>query len=748
MMFLKNMKVATFYGKRIILSQNSLLKTPKRNGYLILVPEIGEDLPGKYPLLKEDRTPEFTNVTIEKCVAVIGRQTLELEEKVKSLAKDIENVNDISPENLFKNVLDPLEDMSNSLSITWGIAKTLYVGNQSVMPTQCYITIDRRAKRADAFKYVSKPIYQACKNVLNNSENKLTVEQRRVLTKYVLEGKLNALELSGKKSQQFTALKLWLLETLEKYSQKVEVATNNLSFILRDPADVRGFPEDLLKALAQDSTQYLTGPWIIRLTPNIVEPLLEYCPNRTFRWKIWDTNVIKASLLHDKSVQTSTTLEDIRQKRNQEAELLGYKSFVDLSIETKMATSVQEIYNVFNNLLATARPVQEYEIKELQMFASEEGLEGELQHWDIAFWGRQHLRSIHGYKEEDFTNYFSLPQVLNSLFELTEILFDVKIMEAKKPDVWHKDVQFFDVFDLKQSTTDPIANFYLDLYARGYEKVRVSQDTGYIVPIQHRSKISDIKPLIALIFNFQPPIGAKPSLLSFKDLQTLFRKFGHLLPYILTKAECSLIAGLSFVEWDAAFICDHFFENWLYEPLFLQKISCHQDTGESLSPDMIEKLIKAKMNLSGYNLCKELYLSQFDLELYSGKEFWNNIMGRLWKKYFVLPAYKRDCHICSFVPIFSGSWPAAYYSNIWSKMIAADLYSVFQNVSYKDKTSLKELGSRYRESFLCRSGIYPARENFRKFVGRDPNPKALLKNLRLDIKYNMLKINSETNQEI
>lgn len=131
---------------------------------------------------------------------------------------------------------------------------------------------------------------------------------------------------------------------------------------------------------------------------------------------------------------------------------------------------------------------------------------------------------IYRYREEDFTNYFSLPQVLDSLFELTEMLFDVKIIEAKKPDVWHKDVRYFDVFDLKQSTTDPIANFYLDLYARGYEKVRVLQDTGYLVPIQNRSKISDIKPLFALIFNFQPPVGMKPSLLSFKDLQTLFRK--------------------------------------------------------------------------------------------------------------------------------------------------------------------------------------------------------------------------------
>lgn len=747
MMFLKNIKVTSFYSKKIILSQNSLLKIPRRNGYLILVPEIGEDLPGRYPLLKEDKSPEFTNITIEKCIAVIGRQALEFEETIKTLEKQIENVNDISSENLFKNILNPLEEIYTSLNITWGISKTLYLGNQSLMPTQYYINIDGRARRACASKYISSPIYQACKNVFNNSYNKLSDEQKKVLTKYILEGKLNGLELSEKKKEQFSALRLWLCDKIKEYSQKLETAINHLSFTIRDPALMKDFPEELLKSIAPDSTQYLVGPWIITLTSDIVEPFIEHCPDRALRCKVWETNVIKASVLHDKSVQTSTTLEDIRQKRNQEANMLGYKSFADLSMETKMAASVKNVYHVLNTLLATARPAQEYEIKELQAFATKEGLEGTLQLWDISYWGRLQLRTVYEYKEEDLNNYFLLPKVLNGLFELIEILFDVKIIETKKTDLWHKDVRFFDVFDIKKSTTDPLGSFYLDPYARRDEKIRASQNSGYTVSIQNKSKICNIKPLIALIFNFQPPVNEKPSLLSFKDLQTLFRQFGHALHYLLTKVEYTDIAGLSFVEWDALFISDYFLENWLYEPLFLQRISCHQITGESLPLNMIDKLKNAKTHLSGYNLCKELYLSQFDLELYSSKEFWNNIMNRLWKKYFVLPPNKKDSHICSFESIFSGNWAAAYYSHIWSKMIAADLYSAFQDISYENKESLKALGNRYRESFLVVGGTYSTRENFRKFSGRDPNPKALLKTLNLDIKSNMLETNTGISQK-
>ncbi|CAL7941023.1 unnamed protein product [Xylocopa violacea] len=730
-MFLKNVKMASFCGKRIILSQNNLLKVPRRNGYLILVPEIGEDLPGKYPLLKEDKSPEFTSITIEKCIAAIGKQTLEFEETVKTLEKQIKDVNNISAENMFENVLNPLEEMYTSLNITWGIAKTLYLGNQSLMPTKYYISINERAKKAIAAKSASLPIYQACKAIINNKESKLNDEQRSVLYKFILEGKLNGLELSERKKNELEALKELLVRNLQEYSQKVEIATNAYSLTIRDPAVVREFPEELLKSMVPDSKRYLVGPWIVTLYSDVMDPFMEYCPDRALRLKVWEANVIKASVLyHDRSVHTSSLLEEIRARRIQQANILGYKTFVDLSMETKMAGSVENVYNTLNNLLATARPAQEYEIKELSTFASEHGLEDRLQLWDIAYWSRKQLNTLYTFREEDLNSYFQLPKVLNGLFELVEMLFDIKIVESKKPDVWHKDVRFFDIFDLQQSSTDPISSFYLDSYAREDEKVRVLHESGYMIPIQSRSKVSNMKPLAALIFNFQPPANGKPSLISFKDLQILFRQFGHMLQHTLTRVEYAEIAGLSFTEWDAVFISDYFLENWLFEPWYLQKISCHLYSGEPLSLETIEILKKTKTHLSGYTLCRELYLSQFDLELYSSNDFWNTIMGRLWGKYFVVPPHKKDSHICSFQQIFSGDWAAAYYS-------------AFQELSHKDKNSLKQLGLRYRNTFLSAGGTHSAREYFRKFRGRDPSPSALLKNLQLDIKSNMLEASNE-----
>ncbi|XP_076168602.1 uncharacterized protein LOC143147332 isoform X2 [Ptiloglossa arizonensis] len=628
-----------------------------------------------------------------------------------------------------------------SLNITWGIAKTLYLGNQSVMPTRCYTSIHERARRASSSRHICVPIYLACKNIISNKNIKLSNEQRKVLTKYILEGKLNGLGLSDTERDKFSQLTLLLIRDIEEYSRRVEAATNLFNYTIYDPIIMRDFPEEVLKTMVKDDARYRVGPWTITLDPLIKIPFMEHCPDRSLRSKVWDADVTKVSVFQDKVPHTSTLVEEIRYKRTRQAKLLGYDKYTDLSMETKMAGNLQNVYHTLDTLLKIARPAQECEIKRLCTFANERGHEGPIQQWDISFWSRKHLHSIYKYREEDTKIYFSLPKVLSSVFKLTETLFNVKFVESTIPDVWHKDVRFFNIFDLKKSSTDPIGSFYLDSYVRSGEKVRVLQNSGHMVTIKDKSKISGTKPLAALIFNFQPPFNKRPSLLSFKDVRTLLKRFGHMLQHTLTRVEHAEITGLSSVEWDAAFISDYFLENWLYEPSFLREMSCHQDTGESLSTEMIEMLRNTKLYLAGYNLCKELYLSRFDLELYSSDEFWVNIMDRLWSKYFVIPQQKRDCYICSFELIFSGDWAAAYYSNLWSQMIAADIYSTFQGTSFTNNEKMQEIGSRYRETFLSLGGSCPTSEIFRQFSGRDPNPKALLTNLGLDINSNMLKPN-------
>ncbi|XP_011702529.1 PREDICTED: probable cytosolic oligopeptidase A [Wasmannia auropunctata] len=717
---------ASFLGRRIALTRRSFLKIPKRHGYIVLLPEIGEESSEKNPLLKDDNLPEFNTITIEKCIAAIGKQTVDFEEKMKSLEK-IESTKDLD---IFNDWLHPIEDAYLPLETTWGIAKTLYFGNQSLMPTKCYVNIHERATRAIASKFGSVPLFRACKEVLDNKDLKLTHSQRRVLMKYVLEGTLNGLQLQDKELDKYSSDLSYIMSKIKEYKAKYESSTAVYSMIVQNKEIVEDFPEDYLKSIAVNPRQPYMGPWMITLKPYILQPFMEYCPDRNLREAIWNADVIRCSNYQERSVQASVTLEELRGRRTEQAQRLGFKNYAEMSMETKMAGSLENLHNTLETLRQTALPVQKQEIANLTEFAKARDFNDTLRVWDVAFWGRKQLRSMYNSDENKWRAYFPLPTVLSGLFNHIETLFNVKIVESKKADIWHKDVWFFDLFDLNGSSAAPIANFYLDPYARGTQKFLKEQHSGWVSTIKSKSKIGNSTPLIALIFNFPPPVGDKPSLLSFKDVQVLFQKFGHALQHLLTTIEYSDIAGLSFVEWDAVFICDFFMENWLYEPFMLQKISEHYETEEPLPAEAIESIKRTRSHLAGYKLCKELYLSHLDLELHSSGTFWVPMMKRLWPKYFVLPLEKRDTHVCNFEAIWSGNWAAAYFSKVWSRMIAADLYTAFQEVK-SDESQQKELGARFRNTFLSLGGSYPAAEVFRKFRGRDPSPQALLDNLGL-----------------
>lgn len=685
------------------------------------VPEIGEDLPEKNPLLRNDGLPEFNNITIENCVAAVGTQTMQFENGIKSIEESLKTLDDKS-DNVFDNVFSNLEQLGTPLDTTWGLSKTLYLGNRSLMPTKCYLTIHERAKRARATKFNSNLIYNFCKEEYKNQSNK-SEEQQRVLKKYILEGKLNGLEMDSVHKAQLREIINKLVSECSKFKGKVETATKQFAHTINDSSIMRDFPEPLLKVMAVDESQPLKGPWKVNLQPQISDPFMEYCPDRDLRWNVWQAQVQRASGYTEKALENSTHIEGIRSLRRDQAKMLGYESYVHMSMETKMAKSVDDVRETLDKLLERAKPAQERELTSLTEFAKERGFEGNLELWDIPYWKRKQRKTLYSYDEENLKEYFQLPKVLSGLYELSERLFNIKITERSDTKAWHKDVKFYDIFEPHCNT--PTAGFYLDPYSRENEKIRTQENSGWMVGIRNHSYITETKPLAALIFNFQSPNGEKPSLLNFQEVSFLFHKFGHALQHLLNRTTYSEVAGLSNVEWDAVEICGHVMSHWLYNSTVLQSISSHYESEDPLPRHLVESLQKSRQHMSGLDLCRKLYLSSLDLELYSTKDFWLDIVKRLWPEHFLLPLDKYDSHPCSFTEIFSGEWAAAYYSHLWSQVIAADVYSAFHEARGDNKHVI-DVGKRFRDTFLALGGGCHPSEVFRRFRGRDPSPKALL----------------------
>lgn len=282
------------------------------------VPEIGEDSHAADVMLKPDGLPAFKNLTIENCLGAIGSQASALEKTVKRIEKEIEADKSIDSKELFRE----LDEVTGPLDTTWGIAKALYLGNSTLIPTKTYMNIHERARNARASKYSSKILYNALQEKQSDGSNASSSEQR-LLNKYLLEGKLNGVTLSQKDQHNLREVLSNLGKERANFKNKVNMAVHTFTHVVKDYQLVRDFPHTLLEAIAIDVNYPAQGPWKITLQPQIVEGFLRYCPDRNQRWNVWQADVRKASGQLEKSLENSTHLEKIRALRKRQANILG-----------------------------------------------------------------------------------------------------------------------------------------------------------------------------------------------------------------------------------------------------------------------------------------------------------------------------------------------------------------------------------------------------------------------------------------
>ncbi|XP_037805636.1 oligopeptidase A [Lucilia sericata] len=695
--------------------------TAKQNGYIVLVPEIGEDGQAGDVVVKPDGLPAFNEITIENCLGAIGSQAGAVEKLVKRIESDVHEMKENEKLDLGQ-VFRELDEATGPLDTTWGIAKALYLGNSNLIPTKSYMNIHERARNARASRFCNKIVYEA---LLEQNADELTDgEEKRLLQKYLLEGNLNGLSLSNESRNGLKEVLMQLGKERANFKNKVNVSVHSFAHVVHDYQLVRDFPATLLEATAIDQHRPTTqGPWKFTLQPQIVEGFLKYCPDRTHRWNIWQANVRKCSNHMDKSLENSTHLEKIRSLRKRQANALGYPNFATMSMQTKMVKDVSELKQTFAKLLQFAGPAQSVEIESLQQFAASSGFEHKLDLYDVTYWQRKYLLAEHKLDEEALRVYFPLPRVFSGLFSLSEKLFNIKIVERKDAQVWQPAVKYFDVFDCdSDGGSHPVGGFYVDCYSK---ENKFGKNNGWMVSIRNRNEAAKSSPLCALIFNFNAPINDKPYLLNVDDLKMVFKTFGSAMQHLLTKARFTDLAGLSNIEWDASQVSGYVMSNFLDNPTILKSISGHVDSDDPLPDDLAKNVRLLKTHLGGYNLCQELYLSDLDIELHQSDNFWLEIVRKLWPVYRCMPLEKKDSHPCSLTEIFSGDWGAAHFSHLYSKIIAADISAAFQ----QNPQDYSETGKRFKDTFLSSGGTIPTAEVFRRFRGRDPSVEALLRSL-------------------
>jgi oligopeptidase A len=512
-------------------------------------------------------------------------------------------------------------------------------------------------------------------------------------------------------------------------------ATKAYALVITDPDDAEGFPPSLRRLTAQSYNDAKSpadpeatpegGPWRITLDQPISGPFLKYCRNRDLREDVYRAFITRASA---GALDNAPLCQRILELRREQARLLGYETFAEVSLAEKMAPSAESVREMLETLRRAAWDAANRDMEEIHELAIATGETQELRHWDVAYWAERLRERKFQFTDEDLRPYFPHERVLEGLFGLIHRLFGVRIVPADdEAPKWHKDVRFFKILG---ESGEQVAAFYYDPYSRPENKRGGAWMDDCLSRRRTNGQLQ--VPVAHLVCNGTPPAGGKPALMTFREVETLFHEFGHGLQHMLTRVDYPDAAGISGIEWDAVELPSQFMENWCYHKPTVIGMTGHYETGEPLPDELYEKICAARTFRAGSDMLRQLTFGLTDMDLHTafdpaGTESIFDVQRRVMERTSVLPMLPEDRFLCSFQHIFAGGYAAGYYSYKWAEVLSADAFGAFEEAGLDNDAAVREVGRRFRDTVLALGGSRHPMDVFRDFRGRDLDPQALLR---------------------
>ena len=676
------------------------------------------------PLLNFDGLPRFDEIRPEHVTPAIET----LLNRCKTVVAGLEApMTDIT----WDNFVTPLDDCTEQLSRAWGI-----VGHLSAVVD----TPELRAAYNENIPRITEfwtslsqnlALFKKYKTLRNASSfDSLSPSRQRVIENTLRDFRLGGAELPEDKKKRFAEIQEKTASLSTRFSENVLDATNDFELLIKNVSELSGLPEDILHAAqAAARADNKTGYKFTLHFPSFY-PVMQYADNRAIREKMYRANATRASELGTNPEWDNTgNINELLRLRKEEALLLGYPNFAEVSLVPKMAHTPDEVIAFLEDLAERARPYAEKDLAELKRFGKDELGIDDLQAWDMAYVSEKLRQKRYAFSEQEVRQYFPEPNVLEGLFRLVQSLYSVSILPDTAP-VWHKDVKFFRI----EKAGKLIGQFYMDLYARPGKRGGAWMDDAR----SRRMTANGLQtPVAYLTCNFSSPLEKdgkrQPALFTHDEVMTLYHEFGHGLHHLLTKVDELGVSGISGVEWDAVEMPSQFMENFCWEWDVVRHMTSHIDTKEPLPKELFDKMLAAKNYQSGLQMLRQVEFSLADMHLHydydpDGQKTAQNVLDEIRRKYAVVipPAFNR--FLQSFSHIFAGGYAAGYYSYKWAEVLSADVYSAFEE-SLADGNDLVSpaMGARLLEEILSVGGSRPAIESFTAFRGRQPTIDALLR---------------------
>jgi oligopeptidase A len=559
----------------------------------------------------------------------------------------------------------------------------------------------------------------------------LNTEQRQAHKNAIRNFVLGGAELQGSARERFAAIQERQAELSQKFSENALDATEAYAYYA-SAGELDGVPEDVIQsARAAAQAEAKEGYKLTLKMPSYL-PVMQFAHSRALRERVYRAYVTRASDQGDPKFDNSGLIGEILALRQEEARLLGFANFGEVSVLPKMADSPAQVIAFLRDLAARARRYAEKDVADMRAFAAERLAIADPQAWDWSYVAEKLKEERYAFSEQEVKQYFTEPKVLAGLFKIVETLFEVTIRRDVAP-VWNSGVQFYRIErerrEGERMFTELVGQFYLDPAARTGKRGGAWMDDArarWLRPDDGRLQT----PVAHLVCNFAEGVDGKPPLLTNDDVTTLFHEFGHGLHHMLTRVNERDVSGISGVEWDAVELPSQFMENFCWEWNVLRHMTAHVETGAPLPRELFDKMLAARNFQSGLQTLRQIEFALFDMLLHTEHDPAQDFMpllARVRTEVAVLqpPAWSRTAH--TFSHIFSGGYAAGYYSYKWAEVLSADAYAAFEETSGNTGLPSIETGRKYREAILEAGGSRPAIESFKAFRGREPTLDALLR---------------------
>ncbi|PHS72943.1 MAG: oligopeptidase A [Cycloclasticus sp.] len=670
------------------------------------------------PLIKTFELPPFSEIKAEDIEPAIDYVLKTNKQKVDSLLKSDEAPN-------WENLVYPMELMDDWLSRVWSPVSHLNSVMNNDEWREAYSNCLPKLSEYSTEIGQNKPLFEAYQSIKNSAEFKqLDGAQQKIIANALRDFELSGVALPDDKKHRYMEINQQLSTLTNQFEENIMDATNAWSKQILEKKELTGLPDSSLNLFRQTAEQKEKKGWMLTLESPCYMAVMSYADNRELRYEIHHAFVTRASDQSRAADQwdNATVMVEIVSLRQEKAKLLGFSNYAELSLATKMVDSTADVIDFLDQLAFRSLPMAKQDYQALSSFAKEQGLDGVIESWDIAYYAEKLREAQYQFSQEDVKPYFPANRVLSGMFSVVEKLYGIEISELNDVDIWHKDVQFFTITDEAGSQR---GRFYIDLYARPLKRGGAWMDECVT---RFKKGESVQSPVAYLTCNFTPPIGDDPSLLTHGEVETLFHEFGHGLHHMLTKVDHLSVSGIHGVEWDAVELPSQFMENWCWQPEVMEMISGHYQTGKKLPDEMFEKMLAAKNFQSGMQMVRQIEFSLFDFRVHLEFDGTNDsqiykILQQVRDEVSVVktPYFNRFPN--SFSHIFAGGYAAGYYSYKWAEVLSSDAFSLFEENGVFDKKT----GRAFLHNVLEKGGSDDALNLFTAFRGRKPMIDALLR---------------------